>query len=261
MTGQSVATWVHKQIASRLAVRRASARDKLSMISFTFDDFPQSALVTAGKILEQCGARATFYASLGLEGRQSSVGKLFTREDLASLIADGHELACHTYSHLSAVEHPHDAIVQSCMENRKKASELFPDHEMHNFSYPFGDVTLAAKRRLIDSYDSCRTVETGINGGAVDMAFLRGNPLYSWRPLAHVRKLIDQNMKEEGWLIFYTHDVCESPSRYGCTPDYFREVVSHATGSGAYLLPVRDAVLHFAAPSRPPETIRGNDHA
>ena len=79
------------------------------------------------------------------------------------------------------------------------------------------------------------------------MAFLRGNPVYSWRPLARTRQLIDRNAEEKGWLIFYTHDVCESPSRYGCTPEDFREVVSYAVSSGARVMPVRDAVLHFTA--------------
>ena len=228
MSSHSISGYLHKQLAARLDARSAAASDKIPIVSFTFDDFPRSALVNAGELLEKKGACATYYASIGLAGQETSVGRIFTYEDLRSVVADGHELGCHTYSHLSALEHPAATIAQSCAENRRKAGELFPDKPLRNFSYPFGDVTLTLKRRLRDVYDSCRTVQTGINITPVDMVFLRSNPVYSWQPIAGVRRLIDQNAEQMGWLILYTHDVCESPSQYGCTPERFREVVSYA---------------------------------
>lgn len=245
MLCQSVSGRLHRRIASIRRARRAIPLQPHPIISFTFDDFPRSALLNAAPLLESRGASGTFYASLELAGRESVVGQIFTREDLASILANGHELACHTYSHLSALENPAEVVAQSCAENRKRVLDLFPDYLLRNFSYPFGDVTLAVKKRLGDVYDTCRTVQRGINTGSVDLSYLRGNPLYSSTPLQHVRALIDRNCSEQGWLIFYTHDVCEAPSRYGCTPEYFQKAVDYAHQSGAQLLRITDAVAQF----------------
>src|SRR2546429_104887 len=40
-----------------------------------------------------------------------------------------------------------------------------------------------------------------------------------------VKSLIDQNARARGWLILATHDVCAAPSPFGCTPDFFEQVV------------------------------------
>jgi hypothetical protein len=48
-------------------------------------------------------------------------------------------------------------------------------------------------------------------------------------------------VRQNGWLIFATHDVCESPTRFGCTPRFFKQVVDYASKSGATVLPVHEA--------------------
>jgi len=217
------------------------------VISFAFDDFPRSAVLYAAPLLDQYGARATYYASLGRAGQESSVGRLFDYEDLRSLIAEEHEIACHTLSHLSACHSSVDSIAENCAENRKRMTDICPDYDLRNFSYPFGDVTLGVKRRLSNVYESCRTSQPGVNCGAIDSGCLRGTPIYHSIPLDRIRTIIDANVREGGWLILYTHDVAPSPSPYGCTPIYFREILEYAAASGARLLPVRDAIARYKA--------------
>ena len=66
-----------------------------------------------------------------------------------------------------------------------------------------------------------------------------------------VKSLIDQNAHARGWLIFATHDVCEDPSPFGCTPDFFEQVVQWSGESGARILPVVKALeVIQAAPSK-----------
>jgi peptidoglycan/xylan/chitin deacetylase (PgdA/CDA1 family) len=72
------------------------------LISFTFDDFPKTALFTAGVMLESLGMSATFYAAAGLMGSTTGVGAIFDEGGLRTLIEHGHQLASHTYSHISA---------------------------------------------------------------------------------------------------------------------------------------------------------------
>lgn len=72
------------------------------IISFTFDDFPTSALKIGGAILKNHRIAGTYYASLGLMDRDSPVGRIFSADDLKNLIAQGDELGCHTFAHCHA---------------------------------------------------------------------------------------------------------------------------------------------------------------
>src|ERR1700693_5858527 len=88
----------------RQAGRRAHRRPFLvqpqrPLISFTFDDFPRSALLAGGSILNRYGLSGTYYVSLGLAGRETESGQIFVPDDLAILLEEGHELGCHTFSH------------------------------------------------------------------------------------------------------------------------------------------------------------------
>jgi hypothetical protein len=45
-----------------------------------------------------------------------------------------------------------------------------------------------------------------------------------------------------GWLIFATHDIDARPTRFGCAPELFKEVVERAVGSGAKIMTVAKAL-------------------
>lgn len=53
--------------------------------------------------------------------------------------------------------------------------------------------------------------------------------------------LIGHNCAQRGWLIFVTHDVMPYPSRFGCTPAFFGEVVRRVVLSGTKVLSVTRA--------------------
>ena len=231
----------HRILALRFA-RRASPLPARPLISFTFDDFPQSALHIGGDLLCAEGARGTYYAAFGMMGRDSSVGPIFTPQDLSILVASRHELACHTFGHLSSRAVPFLELRKDCEKNRTAAAELLGGLCMQNFSFPYGEVTLAAKRGLAETYGCCRSTEPGINEDPADIGFLRANPVYSHLPLERLNTLIRENALRNGWLIFYTHDVCSAPSKYGCTPAQFKQVLSWAKASGAELLTIAQAL-------------------
>jgi hypothetical protein len=60
------------------------------------------------------------------------------------------------------------------------------------------------------------------------------------RPQA-IRLMIDRNREDRGWLIFSTHDVSRTPTRFGVTPELFKDVVTYAIDSGAKIMTVVDA--------------------
>jgi peptidoglycan/xylan/chitin deacetylase (PgdA/CDA1 family) len=170
---------------------------------------------------------------------------MFTRGDLDDLLTADHELACHTLDHTSCLSVRTGEFIDGCADNRLKAATMLSGYQLRNFSFPHGHVTLAAKHSLQSAYDTCRSVEWGINSDPVDLGFLRANPMYSRLAIGRLQQLIHANCRAKGWLVLYTHDVATKPSPYGCTPEYFEEVLRCALESGADVLTIREATSRY----------------
>lgn len=226
-------------------VRRKAVRvhRERGMISFTFDDFPRSACTRGREILETHGVCGTFYASLGLSERHGPEEPYFKRSDLEVLVQRGHEVGCHTYGHTSMRRLADRDIRREIENNAKAIAELIPDYALRTFAYPRGAVTVRAKRALGANFVCCRGTEDGINAGVTDLNLLRANKIYTRRGnMDDLLGLIQENRRIGGWLVFYTHDVRDEPSPYGCTQEDLETVVRAATASGSDVFTVRNAI-------------------
>lgn len=210
------------------------------VVSFTFDDFPSNAFTIGGEILREFGARGTYFACLGWMGR----GDLFTAEDLRNLIAQNHELGCHTYSHTRAREVISYSFGKDIRRNSAALSQVVPNVVFNSFSYPGGQSHLPSRHLAGKMFKSCRGNTPGICHGRVNLAYLAANRLYHREfDSARVGELIRQAAEMNAWLIFYTHDVDTNPSQVGCKPGELRTVVEMAIKSGAEILTMHDACL------------------
>jgi peptidoglycan/xylan/chitin deacetylase (PgdA/CDA1 family) len=213
-------------------------------VTFTFDDFPRTAYTVGGAILKNFGAHASFYTAYGLMNTTSCYsGDQFRLDDLYGLIADGHELASHTFHHVSSRGTSARAFVQEVLQGRAALRSLSGLTVSDNFAYPFGAVTAATKRAVGKKMLSCRGIYRGVNGPIVDLNLLRANPLYGGtEQLDFVRRLLVNNAERSGWLIFYTHDVQNTHSPYGCTPALLESAVKLALDSSMKILTVNDVL-------------------
>lgn len=210
------------------------------IVSFSFDDFPRTAYSVGGAVLEHFGARGTYYAAAGLMNTSNELGDQFRSEDIDSLLEKGHELASHTFSHLSC-RSVSGAAFREDVEKGRQAIEKMNGFESCNFAYPFGHVTLQAKRSL--TVASARSIFPGFNGPEIDLNLLRANGLYGdLAGAAHAEELILENAKRKSWLVFYTHDVRPQPSPYGCTSELLEVTVSSALRNGCRILTVQEAL-------------------
>jgi peptidoglycan/xylan/chitin deacetylase (PgdA/CDA1 family) len=252
--------------ATRALVRKHLAiQTPVPLISFTFDDFPRSAFLEAGSILTRYGVRGTYYASLGLMGKPSPMGPMFQAEDVPEVLRLGHELGCHTFGHCHSWNTPADVYEQAIVENQKALTQMLPGVTFGTFAYPFSAPRLGVKRVAGRHFSCCRggglrarryfphAGGQTFNSGVTDLNLLCAVFLEKSRdnPEA-LKRLIDENARARGWLIFATHDVCARPSRFGCTPGFFEQVVQWSSESGARLLPVVEAleVLKASQPKR-----------
>lgn len=225
------------------------------LVSFTFDDFPKSAATVAASILEQCGVRGTFYMSMSLTGieweprNSNEHGAYPTEDDLRALVKAGHELGCHTYSHIDCSTVGYPELLADLEKNLHLLAGIAPLHSVCSFSYPFGSYTAAVQKKLSWRFGSCRSVEPGVNSGRINLCAVKANSVESrMANLADLLSLIDQAAREKSWVVFYTHDVSDYPTDWGCKPDELRQLVATAVASPCDVLTVRNAIGKISAP-------------
>jgi peptidoglycan/xylan/chitin deacetylase (PgdA/CDA1 family) len=221
-------------------------------ISFTFDDFPRSALLTGGAILNSHHLAGTYYVSLGLLGKDAPTGRIAGSEDLTTLVEQGHELGCHTFSHCDSWKTDTKTFEDSIIENRAALGRLLPGAAFKTFSYPISPPRPLTKARMASYFSCCRAGGQAPNIGTADLNQLSAYFLEKTRhDIQAVRSVIDQNRQARGWLILATHDISDDPTPFGCTPGFFQDVVRYAIGSGARILPVVSALEALRASTRP----------
>jgi len=238
--------WLRRHRAGRIVCTRpAHVFCPGGAISFTFDDFPRSALTAGGAILEKYGCRGTYYTALNLAGTRDVLGPMFEPGDICAAHQQGHEIACHTFRHVNCARAGVREIAADIADNEAALAALIPGYAPVNFAYPYGELSLRAKRALAPRFWSCRGISEGLNFGMVDLAELRVARIHASDYNAGAfRLLVDRAVDAGGWLIFYTHDVADAPSPFGCTPEQLEEIVSYAAVR-ASVLPVCDVVARL----------------
>lgn len=211
-------------------------------ISFSFDDFPRNALEVGGRILESHGLSGTYYASLGLMGQETVVGRIFIAEDLPDLVGRGHELGCHTFDHYPAWETSPRRFKASIIRNQEALRRILPGTVFKTMSYPISCPRPGNKLIAARFFDCCRNGGQTYNRMDVDLNQLSAYFLEQSRgDLGAVKRVVDDTCRASGWLIFATHDVSERPTPLGCRTEFFEEVVRYAVASGARIMPVFQA--------------------
>lgn len=232
-----------RSVSAMLCRRPVEMKNAVPLISFTFDDFPRSALHVGGAILSQFGVRGTYYASLGLMGTEASTGVLCLSDDVKMVLVEGHELGCHTFSHCHTWETNPETFEESIIENRRALNELVPGTSFESLAYPIAGPRHDTKRRMGKYFRCCRAGGQTYNVGNVDLNLLKAFFLEKSRDdIDSVKQLIDDNKRACGWLIFATHDISKDPTPYGCTPAFLQAVVKYSVKSGARILPVSRAL-------------------
>jgi len=239
---------LRRQLLSSVYSRRVLLGTRGPIVSFTFDDFPRTALTVGGRILKSYGIRGTYYAAIGLMNKSNELGEQFRREDLDTLLGDGHELASHTFSHVSCRSVSCSKFRREVEKGRRAIEELTGRSDSGNFAFPFGEITLNGKRTVGPDVASSRGIWNGLNGPEVDLNLLLANSLYGDRDeCAQVQELILDNERRRSWLIFYSHDVHHTPSRFGCTPALLEFAVSLASHRSARILTVAEVIAELVA--------------
>jgi peptidoglycan/xylan/chitin deacetylase (PgdA/CDA1 family) len=232
---------------TRLAVRRpAQVRLDRPMVSFSFDDVPATAATTGAALLEAGRLRGTYFICAGTMGEQGPMGVNAPAEAIQALAESGHEIACHTYSHLDCGKASAEEIAADAERNRTALAELGLPPPV-SFAYPFGEVSIQAKRVLGPRFGLVRAVHHGLIETGADLNQAPAVGIEGAEGEAVASRWLDTAARRKGWLILYTHDVQPAPSQWGCTPQALGRLIETALGKGFEITTVAEGCRRIGA--------------
>jgi peptidoglycan/xylan/chitin deacetylase (PgdA/CDA1 family) len=234
-------------LSKLLSTKLIVMRNERPIVSFTLDGVPRSAITMGARILENYGACGTFYIAGSLCEQELNGTKYFRAHDLPDLVSAGHEIGCHTFNHTPVTTLNRAALEGETERNGSFIADKVANQLLCSFAYPLGEVGPRQKFLLQRRFASCRSTEPGINVGIADLGLLRAFQLHDEVvDQEMISELIKRTVAKNGWLIFYSHDVDESPTRSGCRPELFEYSVQAAVNQQADVLTIRNAIGSIA---------------
>lgn len=250
MTAYEPSRSLGKRVARRLAPLqgRRMARFKLErpIVSFTFDDCPQSAIDNGVTKLDTLEWKSTIYIASGLLGTTNHHGPQMNEADVVAAHEAGHEIGEHSFSHVDISEMSFNDAMTDIGTNRQAFRKMgLPS--CRTFAYPFGQTTSEVKTRLANDYTGLRGITSGAMVGKVDLNQIRSTPMFTGEPFETLLRQIKELAGSNSWLTLFTHDIQDNPTQWGCTPDEMDAVIAAVKESGAEVLTVADAIAKIKA--------------
>lgn len=236
---------------SRRLVTLQSRRDirfnlERPIISFTFDDCPKSAINNGVSQIDKEGWLCTAYVSGGLMGITNHHGLQIQGEDAQALHKSGHEVGCHTFSHIDAQSHALSDFLADIDRNREYY-DGFNLPEFETFAYPYGQTTAPLKTALETRFLGLRGIESGPHVKKSDLNQIKSTAAFTGTKMERTLAQIMQLKTRPAWLTIFTHDVRDNHSRWGCSPKDMEDVIMAVKNSGAEVLTVAKAIKRLGA--------------
>lgn len=217
---------LRRRVARLVTTKPAQLPLERPMLTFSFDDAPASAVRDGARMLEKHGVRGTYFISAGLAGQVDHLGGYATLDNVARLAALGHEVACHTFSHLDCGKARASAIAAELAANAQALKSLGIAPE--TFAYPYGDVSPAAKGLINDGYLAGRALHHGLITTGTDLNQAPAVGIEGKAGETAAMDWMNRAVEAKAWLVLYTHDVRHNPSDWGCTPQALERLVIQA---------------------------------
>ena len=237
---------LRRRLVRMQAIRPAPAGPKRPTVSFSFDDAPSSAAQAGAQILQTRGVRGTYFVCMGLAGQDGPMGRNLDATEVRTLVGAGHEIGCHTFSHLDCGQAP-AGLATGDVEQNLAALLAAGAPEPTSFAYPYGDVSAPAKAALAGRFALLRALHHGVIRQGSDLNQAPAVGIEGPRGEETARGWLKRALDERAWLILYTHDVRENPSEFGCTPGALERLVDEAQAGGAEVVTVAEGCRRIGA--------------
>ena len=237
---------LRRRLVRMQSTRPAPAGPLRPMVSFSFDDAPSSAAQAGAQILQARGVRGTYFVCMGLAGQDGPMGRNLDAAEVRTLVGAGHEIGCHTFSHLDCGQAP-PGLATGDVQQNLEALRAAGAPEPETFAYPYGDVSAPAKAALAGRFSLLRALHHGVIRQGSDLNQAPGVGIEGPGAEEVVRGWLQRVLADPAWLIIYTHDVRENPSPFGCTPDALSRLLDEALEGGADVVTVAEGCRRIGA--------------
>jgi peptidoglycan/xylan/chitin deacetylase (PgdA/CDA1 family) len=243
---RSIAGKLRRRAVRLMARRAAAAAPARPMVSFTFDDAPATAAETGAQILESRGLRGCYFVAGGLAGQDSPSGPVLGPQAMGRLAQAGHEIGCHTFSHLDCGR-ASAAQALADVERNQAAFAAWGLPPPSTFAFPYGDLTAAAKRALGPRFCVLRALHHGLIGKGSDLNQAPAVGIEGADGERLARTWLARAAARGAWLILYSHDVQEDPSNWGCSPGTLGRLADAALAAGFDVVTVAEGARRLGA--------------
>jgi peptidoglycan/xylan/chitin deacetylase (PgdA/CDA1 family) len=232
-----------RKLAHTIIRRPATLHSERTIVTFAFDDITKTAATIGAKLLEDEGARGTFFVASGLLGKRFGSWQFAEMSEIVGLHAAGHEIGCHTLQHPDCQLISNADLPVEVANNAAVLEAAMPDLRLASFAYPYGSVGCRQKRVMMHEFACSRGTHPDINAQHLDIGQLNSFTLNDeGTPVARIAELIEKAKAANGWLMLHTHDVCETPTSEDCSPGLLRAAIELAKAADCEILPIRDAM-------------------
>lgn len=222
-----------------------------TIVSLTFDDGLASQWVTR-EILEEYHQKATYFIISGRVGAKSYL----TREQIAMLEKDGHEIGGHTRTHPDTLTElpPEEAHAEIC-GGKEDLEEM--GLNIRSFAYPFNRWNEPLQAVVADCNIESARRSSGISNHECDkcqrseslpprdqLAIRTVQSVSETNTLSSLQEYVyDAAASGGGWVTFVFHHVCEpSCGDYSISPSLLRDFVSWLSVKGLTVLRAKDVM-------------------
>jgi len=235
----------------RLANRRpAVRRPDRPMVTFAFDDTPASAVRRGAPILEQRGVHGAYYFCAGLAGEDGHMGQYATCDDMRRAAEAGHEIGCHTYSHLDCGQASAVQVADDLELNAALLSDWGVTQHLETFAYPYGDVGFAAKQQAAERFVLSRALHHGLIEPGTDLNQAPAVGVEGDEGEAIARAWLAKAAERRAWVILFTHGVEDQATRFGTSTDALARLVDEALAMGFDVVSAAEGAARVGPPKQ-----------
>ena len=237
---------LRRRLVRAVARKPARLAPDRPMVSFCFDDAPVTAARAGAAVLESRGLRGVYYFAAGLADTDGPMGRFAGAEDALRLSKAGHEIGCHTFSHLDCGQ-ASGAQVSAEIDRNSAVLEAWGLPPATSFAYPYGDVSAPAKRGLAGRFRTLRALHHGVVTKGGDLNQMPAVGIEGVDGEATAAHWLKQAKAQTAWLILYTHDVADDATRWGCTPGALERLTAQAMSDGFDVVTVAEGAARLGA--------------
>ncbi|MDM7932752.1 polysaccharide deacetylase family protein [Tabrizicola sp.] len=230
--------------ATRMAFRRVPVPPGRGFLSLSFDDIPLSAWTEGGPILSRHGLRASYYLSGDLCGKVFENREQYRQDDIADIIAAGHEIGSHLFHHVSTLTlSPNQMRREIALNDAFLKQAVGQDFMARSFAYPYGEISVAAKWLCNRRFLASRSVMPGLNSNGADAGQLRILPIDNiFAAETDIGAGIAAAARDGAWAILLAHGVDNTGHAFSCPPSRLEAVIERAMAAGLEILPVAEVM-------------------